>query len=66
VDLGTVYAGKTVSIMMSTPSVHAFTNYRNVTLDENGVKELRIGFDSHATFRIMLGKKILVDAKANN
>ena len=66
VDLGTKYAGKTVSIMMSTPSVHPFTLYRKVTLDESGVKELRIGFDSHATFRVLDGKKIVVDAKAND
>ena len=66
VDLGPVYAGKTVSIMMSTPSVHPFTLYRKVTLDEDGVKEIRAGFDSHATFRIVYGKKIVVDAKAND
>ena len=66
VDLGPSYAGKTVSIMMSTPSVHPFTLYRMVTLDENGVKEIRAGFDSHATFRIVYGKKIVVNAKANN
>jgi uncharacterized repeat protein (TIGR02059 family) len=66
VDLGSKYAGKTVSILMSTPAVHPFTLYRKVTLDEMGVKELRIGFDSHATFRVLDGKKIVVDAKAND
>jgi hypothetical protein len=66
VDLGQVYAGKTVSIMMSTPSVHPFTIYRKVTLDESGVKEIRAGFDSHATFKVLLGKKVVVDAKAND
>ena len=66
VDLGPSYAGKTVSIMMSTPSVHPFKLYRMVTLDENGVKEIRAGFDSHATFRVVYGKKIVVNAKANN
>ena len=66
VDLGTIYAGKVVSIFMSTPANHPFKLYRKVTLDEEGVKEIRAAFDSHATFKVMLGKKIIVNGDEND
>jgi len=66
VNLGKPYAGKTVSLMVSTPSVHPFTLYRRVTLDEDGVAVLRGQIDSHATFRVVSGNKIVVDAKPND
>lgn len=66
IDLGRSYAGKTVSILMSTPVDHAFKLYRQVTLNEDGVKQIRAAFDSHATFKVMLGKKVIIDAKAND
>ncbi|MFM6939678.1 MAG: beta strand repeat-containing protein [Rhodoluna sp.] len=66
IDLGERYAGRVVTVMMSTPVDHKFAIYRRVTLNEDGVKELRAAFDSHATFRVMYGKKIVVDAKAND
>ncbi len=66
VDLGVRYAGKVATIMMSTPADHPFKIYRKVTLDAEGVKEIRAGFDSYATFRILVGKKLVVDAIAND
>lgn len=66
VDLGTPYAGKTVSILMSTPVEHAFKLYRRVTLDDDGIKKIRAVFDSHATFKILYGKTVVVDAIAND
>ena len=66
VDLGTVYAGKTVSILMSTPADHPFKLYRKVTLDDAGVKEIRAAFDSHATFKVLYGDKVIVNAVANH
>ena len=35
-------------------------------LDEEGVKEIRAAFDSHATFKVMLGKKIIVNGDEND
>ena len=66
VDLGTLYAGKTVSILMSTPVEHAFKLYRRVTLDDDGIKRIRAVFDSHATFKVLYGKTVVVDAIAND
>jgi hypothetical protein len=51
---------------MSTPANHPFKLYRKVTLDEEGVKEIRAAFDSHATFKVMLGKKIIVNGDEND